>query len=321
MCYSAMVKQQIRKLGIQYEARIDYELYQEMFYRRLSDERIKICKSLEAEFEHPENSDEQEIAKLIQAYRKLKLKDLDDHLLFQQERLKTAEANLVQKETKKFQNEKRVATDKIEYYSQRIRGIKRPDLIPTDSRVFPMTFAPIIVKEKDQNVIKLARYHCRPADKPESIDVKYNGLYNARRDNLANAFWKDLYLHKHGFFVVESFYENVSKADYEKRKILSEEKDANLILQFNPQDKSDLLIACLYDYWESSPGDGFYSFAALTHEPTPEIQETGHDRLILALQKRNLDVWLAPERFGQKAIEAVMDDPAKHIYEHIISGP
>ncbi|MEK2688877.1 SOS response-associated peptidase family protein [Bdellovibrio sp. GT3] len=315
-----MVKQQIRKLGIKYDARIDYELFQEMFYRRLTDERIKICKALEAEFDHPENNEDKEISKLIQAYRKLKLKDLEEHLRFQGKRMHAAELSLSVKETKKALNEKRISTDKIEYYSQRIKGIQRTELIPTDSRVFPMTFAPIIVRENDQNIIKLARYHCRPSDKPESIDVKYNGLYNARRDNLGNAFWKDLYLHKHGFFVVESFYENVSKADYERRSLKDGEKDTNMVLQFSPKDRSDLLIACLYDYWESGPSDGFYSFAALTHEPTSEVREAGHDRLIIALQEQNLGVWMEPERYGSRAIETVLDSPASHVYEHVISS-
>lgn len=320
MCYSAMVKQQIKKLGIRFEARIDYELLQVMFHRRLTDERVKICKALEAEFDVPENSEEKEIAKLIAAYRKLKLKDLEEQIAFQQKRLENAEIILKTKETKKALNDKRIATDKIEYYSQRVKGIQRPQLVPTDSRVFPMTFAPIIVRENGQNVIKLARYHCRPADKPESIDVKYGGLYNARRDNLGNAFWKDLYLHNHGFFVVESFYENVAKSDYEKRTLQAGEKDANLILHFHPSDKKDLLIACLHDYWSSGPSDGFHSFAALTHEPTPEIRDTGHDRLIIALQEKNLGVWMEPERYGERAVAEVLDNPASHIFEHVISA-
>lgn len=214
MCYSAIVKQQIKKLGVQYEARIDYELLQNMFYRRLTDDKIKISKALEAEFDKPENAEEREIQELIRAYNKIKLKEIELDLAKQEERLRLAEIAFACKETKKAQNEKRIATNKIEKHLEKIKGMKRAELVPTDSRIFPMSFAPIIVNEKGTNSIKLARYHCRPSDKPASIDIKYNGLYNARRDNLGNAFWKDLYGHKHGFFVVESFYENVSALDY-----------------------------------------------------------------------------------------------------------
>ncbi|WP_413942741.1 SOS response-associated peptidase family protein [Bdellovibrio sp. HCB-162] len=316
MCYSAIIKQQVKKLGIEFEARIDYELLQNMFYRRLSDERIKICKALEAEFNDPENSEEKEIRDLIRAYHKIKLKEIELELAEQEERLRLAEEALRKKETKKFLNEKRIATNHIEKYLQRIKGMKRSELILTDSRVFPMTYAPIIVQENGERVIKLARYHCRPSDKPESVDKQYSGLYNARRDNLGNAFWRDLFGHKHGFFVAESFYENVSSRDY---KPAPTEDDQNLVVHFNPKSKVDLKIACLYDYWESNAHDGFYSFAALTHEPTPEIQETGHDRLIIALKDENIPLWLDPEKYPKKEMERVLDEPEIHIYEHIIS--
>ncbi|WP_168196422.1 SOS response-associated peptidase family protein [Bdellovibrio sp. NC01] len=323
-----MVKQQIKSLGVKYEARIDYELLQNMFYRRLSDERIKICKALEAEFDDAENSEEREIQKLIQAYRKVKLKELELDLEKQEKRLKAAEEALALKETKKFLNEKRIATNHIEKNTARIKGMKRSELIPTDSRVFPMTYAPIIVRENDENVIKLARYHCRPADKPESIDIKYNGLYNARRDNLGNAFWRDLFGHKHGFFVVQSFYENVSSLDYKVASATRPQasssaaippEDKNLIVQFTPKGNHDLKIACLYDLWGTSPEDSFYSFAALTHEPTPEISQTGHDRLIIALKDENLEPWLSPEQMTKVELEAILDDPEHHIYEHVLS--
>lgn len=311
-----MVKQQIKSLGTTYEARIDYELLQNMFYRRLSDERIKICKALEAEFDEADNAEEREIQKLIQAYRKVKLKELELDLEKQEKRLKAAEEALALKETKKFLNEKRIASNHIEKNQARIKGMKRSELIPTDSRVFPMTYAPIIVRENDENVIKLARYHCRPADKPESIDIKYNGLYNARRDNLGNAFWRDLFGHKHGFFVVQSFYENVSSLDY---KLAPSQEQFNRIIQFTPKGNHDLKIACLYDLWGTSPEDQFYSFAALTHEPTPEISQTGHDRLIIALKDENIDPWLSPEKSSLKEMESILDDPAHFFYEHVIS--
>lgn len=317
MCYSAIIKQQIKKLGFQYEARIDYESIYDIIHRRMTDPRIKVTKGFEEEFLHPENSEEREIRKLIEKYRELQMKDIEVELDKQEERLRLAERALELKETKRFLEEKRIATNHIERIHQKIKGLRRSELIPTDSRVFPMTFAPIIVQEDDKNVIKLARYHCRPADKPESIDQKYNGLYNARRDNLGNAFWKDLYLHKHAFFVVESFYENVEVSMY-KPKPGPPKK--NMVVQFNAPGNADLLIAALYDQWGSTKEERFYSFAALTHEPTPEISETGHDRLIVALQERNLDVWLNPERYGPRAIEKVLDDPAKHIYEHVLAG-
>lgn len=317
MCYSAIIRQQIKKLGAAYEARIDYDSIYDIVHRRLSDPKIKITKAFEEEFAHPENAEEIEIRDAMLAYRKLQLKDFQEILEFQKIRLAQAEEELATKETKKYLEEKRIATNKIELYTSRIEGLKREKLIPTDSRVFPMTFAPLIVREDDKNVIKLARYHCRPADKPADIDVKYNGLYNARRDNLGNAFWKDLYLHKHAFFVVESFYENVDASMYRPKP---GPPNKNLIVQFHPKNRNDLLIAALYDKWGETREEQFYSFAALTHEPTSDILHAGHDRLIVALQEKNLDVWLEPQRYGGRAIEQVLNNPAYHVYEHVLAG-
>lgn len=315
MCYSALLKQQVKKLGIQFEARIDYELMQNMFYRRLSDGKIKISKALEMEFNDPENSEEKEIRELIRAYHKVKLKEIELDLAKQEERLRMAEMALREKETKKNLNEKRISTKNIEKNLERIKGMKRAELIPTDSRIFPMSFAPIIVSENNERVIKLARYHCRPSDKPASVDVKYNGLYNARRDNLGNAFWKDLFRKKHGFFVVQSFFENVSAADYKPNPGA---ENSNLVVKFTPKDNADLNIACLYDYWESNSEDGFYSFAAITSEPPPDITEAGHDRLIVALKEQNLNTWLNPKTSGQSVLEDVLDDPEVHTYLHTV---
>jgi hypothetical protein len=52
-----------------------------------------------------------------------------------------------------------------------------------------MYFAPIVVQDGERRVVRLARYHCRRAEKLASIDRKFPGLYNARRDNLEKS-WR-----------------------------------------------------------------------------------------------------------------------------------
>ena len=225
-----------------------------------------------------------------------------------------AEEALKVKATKKAQNDLRTSTEKIDKNLSKIAALKRSDLVPTDSRIFPMSFAPIIVRENNEKVIKLARYHCKPANKTATIDAKYNGLYNARSDNLGNAFWKDLFGHKHGFFVVNSFYENVSSVDYGP----SPTKDhKNLVVQFTAKNKAELKIACLYDYWESNSDDGFYSFAALTGDPNREVLEAGHDRLIIALADENLESWLNPAA-DLLSMKRILDNPERHQFLHAI---
>lgn len=48
----------------------------------------------------------------------------------------------------------------------KLADLKRPTLIDEDSRIFPGWYAPVMVSENGQRVIKPMRYQCRPAGKP-----------------------------------------------------------------------------------------------------------------------------------------------------------
>ena len=317
MCYSAMVNQEVKKLGLKFKARIDYALIEEMFERRLKDKSIKISKALEESFRIPENSHEKKIWSLISQYRNERTKELEAEMFKQKKRLADAERKLKEKETKKALEDLRISTTKIKTAVKKITDLSRKELKDSDSRIFPMGFAPIIIEEHGERVIKLARYHCRQAGKPASIDRQYDGLYNARKDSLGK-YWKPLFGNKHAFFVVDSFYENVSKHDYEKRKLKTNEVAANIVLHFSPPQQ--MFVACLYDFWEAKGEDSFYSFAAITGEPTPEIAATGHERLIIALKPTNLDLWLNPKGASPEEILGLLEDPAQMHYEHELAG-
>lgn len=319
MCYSAMVKQDVKELGMSFHARIDYDLILEMLERRMKDDSIKLTKAFEASFANPENKKEEAINRLILDYRKFKISELESEAFKQKKRLAEAERVLKIKETKKALEDKRISSNKIEWVLKKIGDLKRDRLVSADSRIFPMTFAPIVLFENGEAVIKLARYHCRPNGKSASIDRALNGLYNARRDNLGNQIWKNLFGKKHAFFVVESFYENVAKSDYQNKKLKEGEKDENLVLHFTP-DNGEMYVACLYDSWDDKGKDIFYSFAALTGDPTPEIAETGHERLIIALKPENIEEWLRPEGQPLEALYAILDDAESLKYAHELAG-
>jgi len=62
--------------------------------------------------------------------------------------------------------------------------------------------------------------------------------------------------------------------------------------------------------------EGFYSFAAITRDPPPEVQDAGHDRCIVALKPENIDVWLEPDPGRLSAMYAILDDPIDAYYQH-----
>jgi putative SOS response-associated peptidase YedK len=45
----------------------------------------------------------------------------------------------------------------------------------------------------------------------------------------------------------------------------------------------------------ADPEEGrLLSFAAITHDPPPEIKSAGHDRCIINLRRENVEAWLSP---------------------------
>src|SRR5688572_12194173 len=169
-----------------------------------------------------------------------------------------------------------------------------------------------------RRVLRPMRYHCRPHGKPASYDRQYDGLYNARRDNL-EGFWRNVFGRNHAILVARSFYENVALHDFEKRALREGEKAQNVILHFNPRSSAPMLVACLWDCWRAPGQPDLYSFAAITDEPPLEVAETGHDRCIVPLEPRAIDAWLNPGP-DRKALDALLDERERPYFEHRLAA-
>ena len=152
-----------------------------------------------------------------------------------------------------------------------------------------------------RNVLRLARYHCRQADKPSFYDRKFPGLYNARRDNI-DKFWRKEFGSTHA---VESFYENVDR------------DGKNAVLHFVPKPADTMLIACVYSGWtDAKSGEKLLSFAAVTDEPPAEVAAAGHDRMIVSIKPENMQSWLSPQGRSQDELQVILSDRQTPYYEH-----
>jgi putative SOS response-associated peptidase YedK len=219
------------------------------------------------------------------------------------------------RETKKALEEKRIAGNKVEWHMAQLASLDRRDLRPTDSRIYPFWYTPVIAVVDGERVIMPMRYHCRPNGKPAWYDKKYDGLYNARRDSL-EGFWKNLWGKRHAIMVTWAFYENVALEDFEHRALMPGEESKNLVLEFKPQSPEPMLFACLWDCWQSPGQPDLYSFAAITDDPPAEVKATGHDRCPIPIKPENLDAWLTPEGRSKEELQAILDDRVRHYYEH-----
>jgi putative SOS response-associated peptidase YedK len=307
MCYSAKVEQNIRDLARHFAATLDYSEVERLMMERLAGRPIRLARGFEWNFSNPGSAEERRIHELDADYRSKKLAELEQEVFKQKKRLGDAERKLKVRQTKAALNEQRIATSKIEASLERIALLTGTQPHEDDNRIFPMTYAPIILQRDGRNVITLARYHLRQQGKPAFTDQKFPGLYNARRDNLER-FWRSEFGRTHALMVVDSFYENV------------ERDHRNVVLHFTPRPAYQMLVACLYAEW-SDPQEGrLLSFAAVTDEPPPEIKAAGHDRCIINLREENVAAWLTPQGRSDQELQELLSDRQTPYYEHEVAA-
>jgi putative SOS response-associated peptidase YedK len=319
MCYSAQILADYRRFVRMFGATMSIKEFARLFFERAEGSKAKIPKAMEDAFSEPQSADEFEIKALIDKFNADQVTKFEQDLFKQRARLADAERTLQTKVTKAATENQRIATDKIAWTLSKLEDIRRVEPKARDSRIFPGHYAPVMVMEDGQRVIKPMRYQCRIAGKPANYDIEFPGTYNARRDNL-EGFWKPLFGHSHGILVVNAFYENVSRAKMERRELAPGEKDENVVLQFNPNPAHEMLVACLWSRW-SAPGEpDLLSFAAITDEPPDEVSAAGHDRCIVPIKPENVVAWLNPDASDLAALYAILDDRDRPYYEHRLAA-
>ena len=314
MCYSAQIKADYGRFVRTFGARIGLEEFTRLYWEREQGSAHVIPKAVDAMFLAPQTPDEQRIKDMIERFNRSQAAKLEEELFKQRTRLADAERALQAKATKTAAESKRIATNKVEALRRRLDDLRRTELLERDARIFPGHYAPVIVMENGERVVKPMRYQCRPAGKPAFYDKKFPGTYNARRDNL-EGFWQQLFGYSHGLLVATAFFENVSRAKLEGRELKEGEKDVNVVLRFEPRPAEDMLVACLWSRWTGNDEPDLLSFAAITDEPPPEIAAAGHDRCIIPIKAENIDAWLEPEAANLAAQYAILDDRERPYYE------
>jgi putative SOS response-associated peptidase YedK len=319
MCYSAQIRADYRDYVRMFGAQLGIKEFADLFFRR-AEAKLKIPKAMEAAFAHGGDTPlEAEIKRLIEDFKASRAMAVEQDLFAQRKRLADAERALLTKQTKSALESQRIATAKISKAKLDLEDLRRTELLDRDSRIFPGVYAPVMVMQEGQKVVMPMRYHCRPAGKPASFDIEFDGTYNARRDNLER-FWKKHFGYTHGVMMVSTFYENVKRHDMEHRALRPGEKPENVILKFSPDHGHDMLVACLWSRWTKDGEPDLLSFAAITDEPPPEIAEAGHDRCIIAIKAEHVDAWLNPDPKNLDAMYAIFDDREPAYYEHRLAA-
>lgn len=319
MCYSAQVQDAYDKYVRHWGADIDFDAFVKLYFADIGGKK-KTPKAMDAWFANPKSEVERQIKQAIDTRNQEQATKLEQELFKQKKRLADAERTLQAKTTKKAVEDKRISSEKIEWALGKLSDIRRTTFIDEDARIFPQWYAPVIVMENGRKIIKPMRYQCRVGGSPASNDFKFPGTYNARRDNL-EGFWRRQFGYTHGILIVNAFYENVSLHAVQHRELVPGEKEQNVVLEFRPEPRQEMLVACLWSRWKGNDQEpDLLSFAAITDEPPTEIAAAGHDRCIIPIKPVHVDAWLTPDPNDLKSLYAILDDRARPYYEHRLAA-
>jgi putative SOS response-associated peptidase YedK len=310
MCYSAQVESKWRRHVRDMEARIALSDFRELAQLRLGDPaQYRLPRGFDLEFADPQSAEEGAIKRLIDEYRKAQTSKLETEIFAQKKRLADAERKLAIKATKAASESKRIATSKIDQALNKLSLVSDDRPHADDYRIFPRTYAPIILIRDSEKVMAPARYLLRQPGRSAFMDDKLSGNYNARRDNLTK-FWRKEFGTTHAIMAITSFYENVVGPDGQ-----------NLVLHFNPRDPGLMLIACLFAEWtDPQTGEKLLSFAAVTDEPPEEVAAAGHDRMVIRLTRANVDRWLTPRGRSDEELQGILSERQPGYYEHRVAA-
>lgn len=326
MCYSAMVNQNAKELSFKFKARIQTELYEDLFQRRSVGEKLYLNKAMEQTFtQNAQTPQEIKIKKLILDWHHEQITLIEQEIFKQSTRKAEAERGLKTKITKKAQNELRISTNKIAKIKKDLDKHKTTDIVnESEARIFPLHYMTMLaLDEQGQRVLRPVRYLMRPHGKDENFDVKFNGCYNARFDGLESVpWWRDSFGKRHGIILVRKFYENVAVSDYQRGhqlEVAGLERD-NIVLCFEPDNVEYMVIPTLWDYWEKPGQPGFYSAALITDDPAPEILATGHDRTPIFLKESAIDSWLNASGITTQELKEILGQRDHPHYSHSVTG-
>lgn len=318
MCYSAMVVQSWRVFMRDFGAYVTIHDFAEMYgHKRIRKSRTP--KAMDANFADPQTDEEREVKALIDAHNKGQLEQWEQELFEQRKRLADAtRAIAAGKPTKKALGDQRIATSRCNQLMGWINDMKRTEPKDRDSRIYPGTYAPILVWEDGRRVIKPMRFRCRLQGWTEKVEKQYPGAFNARRDRLEES-WRKHFGIKHGMLLITSFFENVSRHKVEQRELRPDEADEGVELEFKPRPAQRMLVACVWSDWGGPDQPNLLSFAAITDEPPPEVAAAGHDRCLIPIKESNLDAWLQPNGDLARAY-SILDDRERPYYEHRLAA-
>ncbi|HEY0685014.1 MAG TPA: SOS response-associated peptidase family protein [Steroidobacter sp.] len=318
MCYAALVAADLRRLERELGARIDFAAFQRVYEARGDDPKaFKLPIALDRQFLGMNDPAVAQIVAAIAAYRQQRTSEWQTEIFEQRRRHADAQRKLAQKATKAAQKDLQVSADKIEQRLKWLNDFRDVETVEEDLVMYPMHYGPLIVEIDGQRQITPMRYHCRLPGHAPDMDKRLQGNYNARIDSLED-WWRPVFGKNHGLLVLEGFRENVKVHDMEGRELKEGERPENVVLQFNPQDATTMLVPCIWARWQRGD-EVLHSMALITDEPPAEVAQAGHNRCPINLTREAALAWLTPRGRSAKELFEILSQRHRPYYEHRIA--
>lgn len=318
MCYAALVSADLRRLERELGSRIDFAAFQRAYEARLDDPKaFKMPIALDRQFLSLNDPAAAPIAAAISEYRNQRTAQWQAEIFEQRRRHADAQRKLAEKATKTAQKDLQVSADKIEQRLKWLNDFRDAETTEEDAVMYPMHYGPLIIETEGERRITPMRYHCRLPGHAPDMDKRLNGNYNARLDSLED-WWRPVFGKNHGLLVLEGFRENVKLHDMQGRELKEGERPENVVLQFNPNDVTSMLVPCIWSRWERG-AEVLYSMALITDEPPLEVAQAGHNRCPINLTHEAALAWLAPQGRNCAALFEILSQRHRPYYEHRIA--
>ena len=181
MCYSAQIKADFHHFVREWGAVVSMKRFVELFWEKRQDGQwTKIPKAIREAFRRPEGEEGFALAKLVAEADREQAERYQAELSAQTARLGKAEAVLAgSRPTKRAADDQRIATNKIKAGQRNLDDLQRTELVDRDSRIYPDSYATVMIENEGQRIVVPMRYQCRLPGWNDVTERKYPGTTTA----------------------------------------------------------------------------------------------------------------------------------------------
>jgi hypothetical protein len=169
-----------------------------------------------------------------------------------------------------------MATQKIAAARERRERVLRGPEQFGAGRIFPGTFAPVLVQRGGEPTLRPMRFRCRSSRIVSRLDRNLNAAHVARRDSLEGT-WREEFGRHHGVIAVESMFEPVVEHRLEQRALATGQGLATVDHELRSDQAQTLFPPCIWSHWESVEKPDLCFFAIVVDTAPDDLRALGLD--------------------------------------------